>query len=284
MQVSVIVPAYDRAHCIKNAIDSAINQSLKPSEIIIVDDGSNDDLDKVVGSYFQPYIKLVKHDKNRGASAARNTGITSAISEYVAFLDSDDIWYPNKLRKQTRFMQENNLDICCSNFSLYRSKQLKYTRAYRPYKSIRLSISEIAWGCFVSPGTTLICKRELLLDIGGYDTSFTRFEDWDLLLRLSCHNNIGWFDEVLSAIYVDNHVSEKDELQGLEHIKLKFSGNARHCVRQRIKSSYWFHLASVHFRYRRYARFIFCLFLSLVNKPIGNFPIKVILFSKLHSL
>lgn len=277
------MPVYNRAHCIKRALDSVVNQTQKVSEVIIIDDGSTDNLEEVIKSYSQPYIKLIRHEKNKGASAARNTGIKFATSEYIAFLDSDDVWHHNKTEKQMAFMQEKSLFISCTNFSIYREKSFEEERAYRPYKSIRLSRKDIAWGCFISPGSTLICKRVFLLDANGYDTSFPRFEDWDLLLRLSYNNDIGWLNETLADIYIERHSSESSELQGLQRMRSKFDTTSDHIVKRRIMASYWFHTAAIHFKHKRYIRAVFHVALSFGVQPFGHFPIKAILIPRLFN-
>lgn len=281
MNLSVIIPTYNRAHCIKKAIDSVIAQTVQPQELIIVDDGSTDNLEAVLASYSAPFIKQVRHPKNKGASAARNTGILAATCEYLAFLDSDDRWHKNKLETQIAFMKKNKLDICCSNFSLYRNGVLKSTIAYRPYTSIRLTSRDIAWGCFIAPGSTLICKKDLLETIRGYDITIPRAEDWDLLIRLSQHHDIGWLNQPLAEIYVESSGTGQGELQGLSHIKSKIGYDIPLDSKKRILASYWFQLSAIHLKQKHYARFLGYLALSLAKKPFNHFPLKAILLPKL---
>ncbi|MHB1203953.1 MAG: glycosyltransferase family 2 protein, partial [Rhodospirillaceae bacterium] len=98
--VSTVVPALNAARFIKRAIDSALAQGIAESEIIVVDDGSTDETCRIVESYRARGVRLVRHAQRRGASAARNTGIAAARGEYVAFLDADDEWLPEKLSRQ----------------------------------------------------------------------------------------------------------------------------------------------------------------------------------------
>lgn len=282
MSITVIIPAYNRAHCIGRAIDSVLKQMVLPNEILIIDDGSSDELQAVIEKYSCSYLRLIRHDRNRGASQARNTGIEHAKSEYVAFLDSDDVWHSDKLDTQLAFMKEHKLQACCTNFSVYRDNVLEEKRVYRPYSSVLLTEVDMAWGCFVSPGSTFVCKKELLLGIGGYDLNFLRFEDWDLLLRLSKEIHIGWLNVSLSDIYVEAHVSEKSELQGLSLMKKKFCfGSENSHIKWIILSSYWFHKSSLHYKKKRYWFFLLCVFMAFALRPINNFAIKAILMPKL---
>ncbi|GAH74960.1 unnamed protein product, partial [marine sediment metagenome] len=103
--VSVIIPTYNRAYLIGRAIQSVLNQTYQDFEIIVVDDGSTDDTEEIVRSFKDKRIGYVRHEKNKGAAAARNTGIKAAKSEYIAFQDSDDEWLPEKLEKQMKVFE-----------------------------------------------------------------------------------------------------------------------------------------------------------------------------------
>ena len=129
----------------------------------------------------------------------------------------------------------------------------------------------------------MICAREILLNIKGYDTTFPRFEDWDLLLRISKTHNIGWFNKSLSDIHNDSQPSAKSEIQGLKRMKLKFSTEPKK-VRRRVISSYWFHLAAVHFKHKQYLRFVIFIIVSWLKHPINHFPIKAIAIPKIRHL
>lgn len=98
--VSVVIPTYNRAHLVGRAIQSVLNQTYQDFEIIVVDDGSTDNTEEVVKSFNDPRIRYIRHDQNRGGSAARNTGIKMARGEYIAFQDSDDEWLPEKLESR----------------------------------------------------------------------------------------------------------------------------------------------------------------------------------------
>src|SRR4030042_5052103 len=104
--VSIIIPTYNRAHLVMRAINSVLDQSFQDFEIIIVDDASRDNTEKMVSGIRDKRIFYIRHEKNRGGSAARNTGIKQARGEYIAFLDSDDEWLPEKLEKQLKVLEQ----------------------------------------------------------------------------------------------------------------------------------------------------------------------------------
>ena len=98
--ISVIIPTYNRAKTNRDCIDRVINQTLMPQEIIVVDDCSINDTLQVVKHYNHPLVKIIQLQKNSGAQKARNEGIKAATGEWIAFLDSDDLWLPEYLEKQ----------------------------------------------------------------------------------------------------------------------------------------------------------------------------------------
>jgi teichuronic acid biosynthesis glycosyltransferase TuaG len=109
-RISVVIPAYNAARWLRRAVTSASEQTLRPAEIIIVDDASHDDTYIVAESLAaqHPEIRIFRHDSNRGPAAARNRGIAESRGDYVAFLDADDFWLPEKLTKQAAALQTNS--------------------------------------------------------------------------------------------------------------------------------------------------------------------------------
>jgi glycosyltransferase involved in cell wall biosynthesis len=106
-KVSVVIPAYNRERYLADAIDSVLAQTFTDFEILIVDDGSRDRTVEIAQSYRDPRIRIVRHERNRGVAAARNTGVAEARGAYVAFLDSDDVAYPDRLARQVAFLDSH---------------------------------------------------------------------------------------------------------------------------------------------------------------------------------
>lgn len=118
MKVSIITPTYNCAKYIGETIESVINQSYKDWEMIIVDDCSKDDTKNIVQKYIEKdeRIKYIRLEENSGAAIARNKAMELATGKYMAFLDSDDLWFENKLETQIEFMQKNNYNITCTSY------------------------------------------------------------------------------------------------------------------------------------------------------------------------
>jgi glycosyltransferase involved in cell wall biosynthesis len=182
--VSVIIPVYNRAQLIGRAIGSVLVQTYRNFEIIVVDDASTDDLAGALSRIAPAQLRRVAHPQNRGAAAARNTGVAAAAGEYVAFLDSDDIWYPQKLAAQVVAMRRQPPDIAGTVCAYDCIRTGRPPRCVVPgWTSLNFARSQLL-GCTCGPGTTLLCRRAVFSEIGPYDEELRRLEDWDWLLRL----------------------------------------------------------------------------------------------------
>ena len=118
--VSVILPTYNRGHVIQTAIQSVLNQSYKNFEILVVDDGSTDNTPEQITRVQDRRLQYIRQDLNQGAAAARNVGMKAAQGSYIAFLDSDDAWHPDKLRQQLEFLETapSNVGGCVTAYRL----------------------------------------------------------------------------------------------------------------------------------------------------------------------
>ena len=187
--VSVVIPSYNRRDTLGRAIESVKLQRLDNIEIVVVDDGSEDDTVNYVKSLHSsdPRIRLIEHDVNRGEAAARNTGVKSALGDYIAFLDSDDEWLSGKLEAQIKVMQQadDSVAACCTGQYVLDEKNQEtlckdWTEKY-PISDITLLIR----GCGVSMGNTFFIRRSVYEEIGFYDENLPLFVDLDWLCRLT---------------------------------------------------------------------------------------------------
>lgn len=180
--VSVIIPTYNRAVMLCNAIESVLQQTLLPKEIIIVDDGSTDNTSLEIQK-FASSIKYFRKE-HKGVSAARNFGIINSSGKFIAFLDSDDLWLPEKLANQVEIL--NNF----KEFPITYTDEIwlrngKRVNAGLRHKKVSGWIFEPSLHlCLVSPSSVLI-RRELFNQIGYFDETLTVCEDYDLWLRIA---------------------------------------------------------------------------------------------------
>jgi glycosyltransferase involved in cell wall biosynthesis len=200
-RVSIILPVFNRAATAGRAVASVMAQTFGDWELIIVDDGSEDDLAAAIAAFPDERLRLQRHEHNRGAAAARNTGIGAARAPLIAFLDSDDEWLPAKLARQVDAIERAGprLGALCTAFRLRRTRtghsEDRYPSAARGWAAQLLD------GCFVSPGSTLLARRECFDTVGFLDESLARFEDWDWLLRLVERYDFDCLPEILAIVH-----------------------------------------------------------------------------------
>lgn len=197
--VSVIIPTYNRAHLIRKSLESVLNQTFDDFEIIVFDDGSTDDTEKVVKQFTDERIRCLRHEQNRGAAAARNTGIRAARGDYIAFLDSDDEWLPHKLAKQLTALQSAPASVgasCTASYHIFGQRVKKHV----PVLS-GTWLRTLLWGCDLNPGATLLVSRRVLDDVGLLDETLPRYEDWDWLIRCVKKYDLLLLEQPLARVY-----------------------------------------------------------------------------------
>jgi glycosyltransferase involved in cell wall biosynthesis len=194
VEVSVIIPAYNRGWIIKEAIDSVLSQTFDGYELIVVDDGSNDNTAEILESYG---IKLrIIHQTNQGVSAARNRGIMASSGQLIALLDSDDLWLPEKLDRQMSFFRNNPDAMICQTQEIW-IRNGKRVNPCKHHKKLSGMIFEPSLNlCLVSPSAVMF-KRELVDMVGFFDECLPACEDYDLWLRISPAYPIYLIDEPL---------------------------------------------------------------------------------------
>ena len=199
-EVAVIIPTYNRALLLPRAIKSVLKQTFTKFELIIVDDASTDQTRQVVQRFNDQRIKYIRHNHTKGGSAARNTGIDSSRSEYIAFLDSDDEWLPNKLRKQLDLFRKSSEQTGLMYTWLahiYEDGRIKYSKqAYRENAYKELLVKN-----FIGSSSSGVIKRNVLSLINGFDENLPARQDMDFWVRIAEHFEINFVPEVLVNIY-----------------------------------------------------------------------------------
>jgi glycosyltransferase involved in cell wall biosynthesis len=199
---SIVMSTYNRAHLIEEAIESALAQTLGDFELIVVDDGSTDATRDVVMSFSDPRIRYI-HQENAGLAAGRNTGIGSARSEYISFLDDDDLYLPNKLAEQVGFMERHpHIGWTSSGYETIDSDGAVLD-SERPWVAHpRLELADWLLSCPTCP-SAVMASRRWLRKIGGFRPDALQTDDWDAWLRLA-HAGcpMAWVKRILSRYRV----------------------------------------------------------------------------------
>lgn len=224
--VSVIVPTYNRASLLKRSIGSILKQTFKNFEVIVVDDGSMDNTEDTIKKFDNPKIRYIKNKKNVGANATRNIGIEASRGRYIAFQDSDDEWLPEKLEKQIKIFEKVSSKVGVVYVGRWWIKNGK--RIYIPLKRVKQKEGnihkELYKGSFITTSAILV-KKECFKKSGMFDENLPRFQDWDLVLRLSSHYEFKFIGEpLLLSYYTPNSISTNSDvlIRAFKIIKKKY--------------------------------------------------------------
>jgi len=181
VNISVIIPTHNRAHTISQAIESVLKQSLPPTEIIIIDDGSTDGTAELVQNKF-PNCRYL-HQQNQGVSSARNSGISAASGEWLAFLDSDDEWMPDKLAAQASALECNPEAHLCHTEEIWIRNGKRVNQMKKHAKRGGWIFQHCLPLCAISPSSVII-HHSLFEAVGLFDEKLPACEDYDLWLRI----------------------------------------------------------------------------------------------------
>lgn len=214
--VSVIIPTYNRKHLLMRAIESALSQTLSNIEVIVADDGSTDgtaELFTNIQDTRVQYHQLL----HRGACAARNAGIEMARGQYIALLDSDDVWQLNKLEVQREQLESSGADVVCCAFERHDGECVVRVPEGDTAQH-QIDYHQLLGGNCVST-QTLFGRAESMKAI-RFDEDFPRMQDWEYAIRLAAACKLMFFPDVLAELYVQpDSISRKPEL-GMKAMRL----------------------------------------------------------------
>ena len=216
--VSVIIPTHNRASVLARALRSVASQTLRPEEVIVVDDGSTDETQELIARDF-PEATYIRQE-NQGVSAARNCGIARASGNWVAFLDSDDEWLAEKLEKQLEALEAS------PEYRLCHSEEI-WIRGGRRVNPMKKHAKHGGWIfrkclplCAISPSSVLV-RRDLLEEVGLFDTALPVCEDYDMWLRICSRHAVLFVEEPL----IIKHGGHADQLSrrywGMDRFRIR---------------------------------------------------------------
>lgn len=202
LTVSVVIPAHNAEGTLARALDSVFEQSLRPFEVIVVDDGSRDDTRRIAERY--PDVRVLSLPQSEGASNARNHGIQLARGRLIAFLDADDEWLPAKLELQIPlFTEDEGLEFISCGALLIDAAGVNRGSVYtgrRPVSGENAWRTLLAYNYIATP--TVIARRDSLLAVGGFDPALPFGEDQDMWIKLSMRGRLGYVDQPLVLVHM----------------------------------------------------------------------------------
>src|SRR5262245_27684083 len=196
--VSVIIPTHNRAHFLPTALRSVLDQTFQDLEIMVVDDASTDGTPGIRQQFQDPRIHWLRHDSNRGGAAARNTGIANSRGEYIAFLDDDDEWHPEKLARQIEVMRKRPAEIA----AVYTG----YPAADRATGHVRGRMTPRRRGDLqayllksnpIGGTSSVLLRRACQALVGLFDETLPSFQDRDLWIRISREFHFDYVEQPL---------------------------------------------------------------------------------------
>jgi len=218
MLVSVIIPTFNRADFVMQAIDSVLVQTYPHREIIVVDDGSTDHTAQALSAYGGKISCVAT--RHRGPSAARNAGLRAAHGTHIAFLDSDDLWLPEKLQRQVAFCRDKPAASLCQTAELWLRNGMPLPQKKKHRKHSGWIFERCLPLCIVSPSAVLI-PRAIFEQVGCFDESMPACEDYDLWLRIAAHYPIYLLDEPLVVKRGGHHDQQSRRVSALDRLRIR---------------------------------------------------------------
>ena len=269
MLVSVIIPTYNSARFLTEAVSSVLAQSFNDFEILVIDDGSTDETQEVMRQYGSP-VRCIRQP-NSGVAVARNRGIMESRGRYIAFLDADDTWLPDKLERQMNALSsESGAGFCYSAFTVVDS-DLNPLRVNQSKRHASALEDLILRGNVVGSICTVLCERALFDKLGGFDPGLSQCADWDMWVRMAAHTTFTYIDEPLvtyrhhgSMMSRNAALLESDSLRVLEKgFALPGLSDTLRARRRAAFARNYMVLAGTYFHARRYKDFARCAMLAI---------------------
>jgi glycosyltransferase involved in cell wall biosynthesis len=227
--VSVIIPSYNREILIQKAIDSVMKQTFQDFEILVIDDASTDNTKEIIDSLHNNKIKYFRLEKNSGQCVARNYGIRHAKGKYVAFLDSDDEWLPEKLEKQIDCFSKGSDSLGAVYGRAYQKDVIRDVTSVTTDEFYRGPVSDKFMDGFCPPTPSLfMVKTDVIKECNGFDEKLIPFVDLDMWLRISEKYEFDFVDEPIIIKYEqigDQYINNFEKrYKGLDLFMKKWKG------------------------------------------------------------
>jgi len=295
--VSVIIPTYKRNEMLGRAIQSVLNQTYNNIEVIVVDDNDSKTIyrkntEEIMKRYSNDNrVKYIKHAENKNGAAARNTGIRNSQGDFIAFLDDDDEFFEDKIS-----LQVNRLNVLDSSWGgIYCACQtyqegIKKT-AYMNYTEGNLCKELLLMENSIFAGSTLLIRREVIQELKGFDESFTRHQDWELLVRFFRKYKIAYINKILVKIHMDSDINRKIDAESMEKIKLQFLdvfnediSKFSTDIQNLIYKKHYYIITMAYISNRKYRRAYYWYIMSIKKAPLSKTEMRSLLKNIASSL
>ena len=216
--ISIIIPTYNGSRTIQRAVASALNQTYPNIEVIVVDDASTDNTVEIVNGIKDKRVKLLRHSTNKNGSAARNTAIKASLGDYIALLDDDDEWLPEKLVKQMGYLAEKDSReykaVVCGH-TMEKGGEIITKKEGDLTKEILMM--QVSMGL----GSTLLIQKKAVEEIGLFDEKYLRHQDWEFTLRYLRKYKLATMKDCLVNIYGHSGNPSGEKILSVKKLFLK---------------------------------------------------------------
>ena len=246
LRVSVIIPTYKRPLFLLQAIKSVLAQTIRDFEVIVVNDGSNDETENVVNSFQDKRIRYCCHKTPQGGAAARNTGIRMASGPYIAFLDDDDEWFPEKLRLQLEVIEHSPAEVggIYTGYEKVEKETGRVVNQKFPQKKGYL-FDDLMVENYIGTTSTMLLKKECFEKVGLFDERLPSMQDYDMWIRISREYKFEYLRALLLTYYIHREkisTNLEARFQGLAVVIEKYRVKP-FCFRRNFAYSSYFKIA-----------------------------------------
>lgn len=285
-EVSVIIPTYNSAHYVVEAVESVLAQTYQDVEILVIDDGSKDETAQVMKRY-KKQVRYIQQE-NSGVAVARNRGVQASRGDYIAFLDADDTWSREKLERQMdALVRHPHYRVCYSALTIA-DADLRLLSISRSQKSESTLEALLTRGNVVATPSSVICERALFDLVGGFDPTLSQCADWDMWVRLAAQTEFLYMDEPLVTYRQhSSNMSRNAPLLELDSVKVLSKGFAMPDLSEALRTRQqaalarnYMVLAGTYFQAHHYRDFARCAARAVVMdiyqiRYLAAFPVRV---------
>ncbi len=267
--VSIILPVYNRAQTLARCVESVRAQTFADWELVAVDDGSSDASAAALEAFADPRIRVLRHERNRGPGAARNTALRAARGEFVALIDSDDEWLPRKLEMQMAMLQAGECDLCGCEYWLIDGGRETLVALPDPASWAESLHTQ----CRLGNGTTLVVRQRVVQETGPLDEQLRTYEDWDWILRMTRRHRYQVARQPLARIHASGLRSSRAFAAGAERFLAKHDAEFARLGdghRRRVRSEHFGFVAANALALREFRLGCLYLWKSFAAAPLAH--------------